>query len=321
MQSWGTFQSCTNLTKVNIDENTSILGSSIFRDCTNLTDMNIPESLVTIGEYCFYNTKIKGELNLPNVITIGKWAFANTQITKVKSLGKITEYNAYFDNCPLTELNIPETVTKIWRLSSPNVTTFTCKYENLLELDYYVFNLPLVSEDVINLCKCKSSWAEIFRINVNQVYMPLITQGDPSGYYSNYWYHKPYFAIERVNPAFTCGLLYLRDMSIMYPATFSNCKITNLVINRETPPEWRNTNDAESVSDEQNSKSRVFYASEVTNIYVPDSSVDTYKSDENWQSVADKIKPLSELASVNTREEYDQLSDSDKPNTIIKEYM
>ena len=68
-------------------------------------------------------------------------------------------------------------------------------------------------------------------------------------------------------------------------------------------------------------KSLVFIYSDVSNIYVPDAAVTTYQQDENWQSVADKIKPLSELPSVNTKTEYDQLSDVNKLNTIIKEYM
>ena len=108
----------------------------------------------------------------------------------------------------------------------------------------------------------------------------------------------------------------------MYPATFTNSRITNLVINNETPPEWRNTNNLsdEQANDEQK-KSLVFAYGDVTNIYVPDTAVTTYKQDENWQSVADKIKPLSELPSVNTKSEYDQLSNVNKLNTIIKEYM
>ena len=38
-------------------------------------------------------------------------------------------------------------------------------------------------------------------------------------------------------------------------------------------------------------------------IYVPDNLVDSYKSDNNWSTYADQIKPLSELPS-NLKEEY-----------------
>ena len=99
----------------------------------------------------------------------------------------------------------------------------------------------------------------------------------------NYTYNTPFFSLDRIKNAFTCGLLYLKDMSILYPATFTNSKITNLVINNETPPEWRKTNNmSDDQANNEQKKSLVFIESDVSNIYVPDAAVTTYQQDENW---------------------------------------
>lgn len=63
--------------------------------------------------------------------------------------------------------------------------------------------------------------------------------------------------------------------------------LTTLVCAAETPPQWQSTN--------------IFASSGITDgyIYVPDDSVNTYKAETNWASVANLIKPISSLATDN----------------------
>lgn len=322
LQYWGTFYKCKSLTEANLGDTISIIGDSCFYECDKLTTVNIPETVIKIGAAAFTSTKISNDINLPNLVSLGARAFENTLVKNVGDLGTITEYNDCFGNTPITKLTLPETVTRIEKINNSQLTQLTFAPENVTYLGTVAIKTPAATLDVLNFCNVTTAVKKLFNITVNQCYMPKITKGVESGYYSNYAYNEPFFAPDRINNAFTCGLLYLKDMSIMYPATFTNSRITNLVINNETPPEWRNTN---NLSDEQandgQKKSLVFAYGDVTNIYVPDTAVTTYKQDENWQSVADKIKPLSELPSVNTKSEYDQLSNVNKLNTIIKEYM
>ena len=94
---------------------------------------------------------------------------------------------------------------------------------------------------------------------------------------------------------------YLRDIQYLYPGDFGRTTCSALVINNVTPPVWRNQGDKEDseVSSSQR-KSLVFANSTISNIYVPDSAVTTYQNDENWSTMADKIKPLSTLTKVAT---------------------
>ena len=72
---------------------------------------NLPKSLVECNIGSFYNSF--GEISLPNLT--GAFAINNSNVTKVKNLGKITTLqNGCLNNCgKLTYVSIPETVTSI----------------------------------------------------------------------------------------------------------------------------------------------------------------------------------------------------------------
>ena len=144
-------------------------------------------------------------------------------------------------------MTLPETVTRIERIDNSQLTQLTFVPENITYLGTVAIKAPAAKLDVLNFCNVTTAVQKLFNITVNQCYMPKIIKGVESGYYDNYAYNTPFFAPDRITNAFICGLLYLKDISILYPATFTNSKITNLVINNETPPEWRNTN---NVSDD-----------------------------------------------------------------------
>jgi hypothetical protein len=65
-------------------------------------------------------------------------------------------------------------------------------------------------------------------------------------------------------------------------SAFYNCSgLTSFVMTSTTPPTLQGWN--------------VFgYTNSSLQIYVPDASVNTYKSEYNWSSYADKIKPISQ---------------------------
>lgn len=96
------FYNCTSLENINIPESIITIGNSAFANCTSLTTINIPETVTTIGNSIFNNctSLVIDDLSLPNLTSIGSYAFYNTKIKKVSNLGNITAiYTNTFGNC------------------------------------------------------------------------------------------------------------------------------------------------------------------------------------------------------------------------------
>lgn len=96
------FYNCTSLENINIPESIITIGNSAFANCTSLTTINLPETVTTIGNRIFNNctSLVIDDLSLPNLTSIGSYAFYNTKIKKVSNLGNITAiYNNTFGNC------------------------------------------------------------------------------------------------------------------------------------------------------------------------------------------------------------------------------
>lgn len=110
----GCFGLCTSLAKVTLPETLTYLGMNTFNGTTSLSEMNFPLNLEVIGQYAFRGSSfavdglssgsirelknyaftdadVTGEVNLPNLETIGYGAFSGTGIIRVLDLGKITE--------------------------------------------------------------------------------------------------------------------------------------------------------------------------------------------------------------------------------------
>ena len=103
----------TELRYVDISSATVISGNA-FKSCFNLTTVKFGDKVKTIGGGAFGYTAVSGELDFPELESIGGDAFINTNITKVKNLGSITTLPAAFISCSkLTFLRIPDTVTSL----------------------------------------------------------------------------------------------------------------------------------------------------------------------------------------------------------------
>lgn len=111
----GMFQGCTTLTDVVLPSTLLTIGNNAFRACTNLLSVSFPQSITTIGTYAFYSdSKLTGDVNLPNLSSLGTGAFRDAAITSVSSLGTITSLpNEAFWNCKLTRIVLPSTLTSI----------------------------------------------------------------------------------------------------------------------------------------------------------------------------------------------------------------
>lgn len=77
-----------------IDENITVLGTSLFMDCDSLTEVSIPSGVTVIGSNAFIKSNHLVTLTLPDTVTeIGKYAFGGTAVSEVTYFGSLEQWN------------------------------------------------------------------------------------------------------------------------------------------------------------------------------------------------------------------------------------
>lgn len=276
------------------------LQNDAFFSCTNLQSIDLSQA-THINDRAFRDcTSLVIDINCPNLMQIGKEAFRNSGVKNVLNLGNIQRMEDTFYGCNIDTAIIPESVTEY---SGPfrngSVTKLTINEENLISLRH---GLPLdaIGKDVMNLKNVTASvGGALFSGGCTQVYLPKATSTS---------YITWFFTLDRNNP-FHAQLVYFRDLSAIADgeSMFRQCAIQRVVINNTT------------VIPVQNLPS--FDVRNVNALYVPNEVVDSYKADEAWGAFGDKIKPISELPTVDTKADWDKLDQQGKNKTLIREYM
>lgn len=113
------FNNCTSLTTVTLPVGITTMGYRAFRDCSNLTTLtNLQQCnrIKSLTEVFMNDTKLAGEITLPDSVTSLNAAFYNCQsIAKMNLNAQLKAMdNSSFRNCfSMTSCNIPASVTSI----------------------------------------------------------------------------------------------------------------------------------------------------------------------------------------------------------------
>lgn len=312
--------------------NVKSLAGSAFQGCTNLRTLDVSNIEQFNGARVFQDSGLEGVLDFKELkgVNYNTAIFKNTKITKVifhkieKLLSSI--YDPIFAGCTqLTTVVLPDTLTDIGNRNNPNDgATFSktplseINLENIQYISAYAFNNCKSLKKSLNLPNLIILRGSVFDASgITGFFAPNLQQIN-----GNYCFRNcadltgdisfehltgtigsatfQYSGIERIlslgSITAISSSLYAEALGNMpnlrhvhLPSTIEsigayamayNPKLTEIIIDAVTPP----TLEAEVFK--SNKSDQI--------IYVPDESVEAYKTATNWSTYADRIKPLSQ---------------------------
>lgn len=299
------FMNDKKLSTINVPTNLKTIGDYAFKN-TNINNFDLTGSLIkTIGIEAFYNTNLSGTIVIPNTVTsISGGAFANCKnITKIIINADITTINSYayggvfrnmnnleevvlpsnlvtigtlnFYYCPkLTTINLSDTIETIGDLSFRFSNYVFTKLP--LNLKYLGTNVPekaigdhIIPDGITSLNGGSYNYTNITSIDCGK---NVTIIGDKQGADN----------VNHVcNHCSNLNKIIIRDkVTTIADYSFAATKDTCITIVYPTTPPEIGSNCFNLVS----------------KFYVPNNSINDYKTATNWIQYADKIYPLSEYS-------------------------
>ena len=267
------FLYCGSLTSITIPESVTSIGISAFYECSSLTSITIPESVTSIGSSAFYGCNSLTSISIPkSVISIGNAAFCHCiSLTSINIPASVTSIGNYaFDGCySLTFITIPEGMTSIGEYvfrSCRSLTSITIP-ESVTEIGASAFN------------GCSSLTSITIPESVTSI-GDYAFDGTP-------WYKS-----------LPDGVVYVNNVLYKYKGTMP--ENTSIEVREGTvsisPYAFRNYSNLSSITSHAVTPPTIYIGafegvSKSIPVYVPASSVEAYKSSEDW-SIFTNIRPI-----------------------------
>ena len=249
------------LEEVILSESLTTIPRYSFQSYTNLKKCVIPKSVVTINAGAFDGaTQLEGDIDLPNLTTLGQRAFTNT---------KISSFSAPLLTNLLPQLGGLGTFTNCSNLKSINIPLV-----NVIPSHSFK-NCSISGALTLNATEIQDG--AFYGNDIEELYLPSIVSLRGS-----------------TNQAGTFAMndkLRLVDMGealeLMVRSEFHGCANLDTFICRATTPPALSYVISSVLAGTKIASGNGY-------IYVPDASVDAYKAATNWSQYQDRIKPLSE---------------------------
>lgn len=333
----GTFNGCTSLIEFVCPETVTSIGQNAFRGCKSLSSFNMPTALTKLAEEAFCNctSLVIEDLSLPNLTSLGQNAFYRVKIKKISNLGNIKKLPTatpstqnFGSKSVLEEFVIPSGVTilpsntfygyNVLASIHPEDSTSAFDLGDAIEIGENCFRNCTGLTGTPDLTKIEKIWNFAFEgaqnIAFGDLILPNLTTIGIRAFNLNGAGLRRILDLGQittlpanngtnVNGTFvSCSKL---ELAIL-PSTlttmgtswqpFINChKLSTMIIRAETPPSL-------------GSKFELgYHVSSSLKIYVPDASVEAYKSATNWASHASIIFPITQLVTDNA-ELYNEIS-------------
>lgn len=300
--SYSCFMDCKSLVSVNLPMVETIQASA-FRRCSELKNAGLP-NLETIGELAFEDcVNFELEEPLENLQTIPNAAFRNCNKIKKLIAPKLTSIGNHgflIQNglsASLSEVNCPN-LTEIGTfcfMNQTELTTVNAKLQKIGDQGFYRC-VNLSSIDLSNAVEIGGAALENTSLSGELILSQLTTLGNEAFASTNI----TRFVAPKVSSLgswvfVSCPYLEEVDLGgvdengVSYPqtlggtgVTFSgNTNLKRIIVRSLVPPETTST----------------FFGSVASTVklYVPDESIDLYKSASNWSDKKSMIYPISEL--------------------------
>ncbi|MBQ2248138.1 MAG: leucine-rich repeat protein [Tidjanibacter sp.] len=282
-----TFEDCTNLSKVKLGNKIESIGTNAFNSCPNILEINIPSSVKSIGGYAFYPYSPSGAYKAPTVYIDDLAAWCNINFTDMESTPHIGAL--YIAGKKVEgELVIPEGVKEIKKYAFCNVhaiknITLPASVTKIADNAFYqCWGLEKIT--ILGNVEKIGVYSFGFCSNLQSVTLASVKE------IANYaFYYCPELReINLPENLETIGNLAfykcekLEEIEIPANVTtignkvFDSCATLSRVFSKATTPPAAGTTMFASCSSD-------------FKIFVPDSSVDAYKSASGWSSYASRI--------------------------------
>ena len=313
----GIFRGCTSLLKVEGLENSQIpiIQGSAFYDCSALTEIAFPASLTSIENDAFYGCSALTEIAFPASLTsIGNDAFRDcTSLVTASGLGytQLTSIgNDAFNGCSaLTEIAFPASLTSIgnfaFRGCTSLVTASGLGDTQLTSIGGSAFNgcsalteiaFPASLTSIGNSAFSKTVIYGEFTFEnlqtlgsrafentkVSKMKFPSLVSSEASSNFEGIFSYCTNLVLVDIGDKCTT----IKSNSFGRFVGTSGNDIT-FIIRAITPPEL-----ADRLISTQ------WVRAKIGVIYVPDESLEAYKTATNWSYYADILKPLSEYTNI-----------------------